>query len=128
MEKLYLWWGAAPHLSQILDLYHKFKFDLWRIHSDINLRQKQYTKPGIQIYSTYHIIWKSYFYTNNQYTSDIFKLPLQEKNIQNNPRVKSVIPITTNAHINGIVLNCPLCKHQRYCSPALGYVYDLGKT
>ena len=68
MEVQSLWWNAVPHSSQILDLYQKFRFDLWRNNSDLKLRQEQNTKPSIQIYPAYYFILRPYFEIINQYT------------------------------------------------------------
>ena len=35
-------WGAVSDLSLISDLSQKFKHDLWRVKSELNLSQKQH--------------------------------------------------------------------------------------
>ena len=41
-----LGWGAVSDLSLISDLSQKFKHDLWRVKSELNLSQKQHLTPG----------------------------------------------------------------------------------
>ena len=38
-------WGAVSDLSLISDLSQKFKHDLWRVKSELNLSQKQHLTP-----------------------------------------------------------------------------------
>ena len=39
-------WGAVSDLSLISDLSQKFKHDLWRVMSELDLSQKQHLTPG----------------------------------------------------------------------------------
>ena len=38
-------WGAVSDLSLISDLSQKFKYDLWRVKSELKLSQKQHLTP-----------------------------------------------------------------------------------
>ena len=40
-------WGAVSDLSLISDLSQKFKYDLWRVKSELKLSQKQHLTPGL---------------------------------------------------------------------------------
>ena len=49
-------WGAVSDLSLISDLSQKFKHDLWRVKSELNLSQKQHLTP-VLIYVINGSIW-----------------------------------------------------------------------
>ena len=50
-------WGAISDLSLISDLSQKFKHDLWRVKSELQLSQKQQLTPGaLMIYICFKVI------------------------------------------------------------------------